>query len=146
MAFARSGLSLFRPVATPTPAAVTQIHRFSQRARLRQEAKITTASTTAPVDANASAVEQARPPALPYFVQRSSSNNLPVYLDQKRGGNRTETKVRKVSGDSQALKKELQTYLNISAEDIWVTHPSGHIVAKGQHYSKTIEFLESKKF
>ncbi|KAL1639462.1 54S ribosomal protein img2, mitochondrial [Diplodia intermedia] len=120
---------------------------LAQPAMLTERAaEITTASTTAPVDANAPAVEQARPPILPYFVQRTPSNNLPVYKALKRGGNRKETKLRKISGDLKALQSELRAYLDIPEHDITIITTTGHIVAKGDHYLKIVEFLKSKQF
>ncbi|KAK0650328.1 54S ribosomal protein img2 [Lasiodiplodia hormozganensis] len=145
MAFARPVLPLFRPIAGARPAAITQIHRFSQCSRFRKEAEVTTASTTAPVDANAPAVEQVQSALLPYFVLRTSSNNLPVYVEKKSGGNRIQTKVRKVSGDVIALRKALQKYLSLPEDDISVNNERGYVIAKGNHHSKIVEFLESKK-
>ncbi|EOD48108.1 putative mitochondrial large ribosomal subunit protein [Neofusicoccum parvum UCRNP2] len=146
MAFARPVLPLFRPLATPRPAAITQIHRFSQCARLQQEAQVTTASTTALVDANASAVEQAQQTLLPYFVQRTPSNLLPVYNTAKRGGNLKQTKLRKISGDVKRLRDDLKAYLDLSDKEIVINQLTQNIIAKGNHRLQIIKFLESKKF
>ncbi|KKY14662.1 putative mitochondrial large ribosomal subunit [Diplodia seriata] len=132
---------------SPQAGRYAAFSTLAQPAMLTERvAEITTASTTAPVDANAPAVEQVRPPILPYFVQRTPSNNLPVYNAQKRGGNRKETKLRKISGDVKALQSELRAYLDIPEHDITINPTTGHIIAKGDHYMKIVEFLKSKQF
>ena len=44
---------------------------------------------------------------LPFSVQRTHRNNLPVYTELKHGGNRKSTVIRCITGDIKAFKTEL---------------------------------------
>lgn len=93
-------------------------------------AVVTTASTTPPVDASSSATEQVQRTLLPYFVQRTPSNILPVYKEAKRGGNLKLTKVRKISGDVKRLHSDLKAYLELSESEIVINSVTQNIIAK----------------
>ncbi|EKG10707.1 Ribosomal protein L49/IMG2 [Macrophomina phaseolina MS6] len=100
---------------------------------------------TAPVDTTFAA-EQVRSTLLPYFVQRTPSNLLPVYKETKRGGNLRLTKVRKISGDVKRLHNDLKAYLDLSEAEITINSVTQNIIAKGDHRDQIIKFLESKNF
>ncbi|CDF91351.1 ZYBA0S11-00848g1_1 [Zygosaccharomyces bailii CLIB 213] len=66
-----------------------------------------------------------------YFVQRSTTGNLPVYLDVKNGGSIT-TEVRKVEGDVVKLRDDLQEQLPHIPKKSWkCILQSNKIVIKG---------------
>lgn len=39
------------------------------------------------------------PPSLPFQIRRSRTNNLPVYIDKKRGGSLVLTVIKNIKGD-----------------------------------------------
>lgn len=79
-----------------------------------------------------------------YHVARSASKNLPVYTDYKRGGNLHLTTVRKVTGDLQALRDELRTWLSKKDEDVKINPLTQHVVVKGHHKEKIADFLRGR--
>jgi large subunit ribosomal protein L49 len=79
-----------------------------------------------------------------YHVARSASKNLPVYTDYKRGGNLHLTTVRKITGDSAALRDELRELLRKKDQDVSVNPLNGHVVVKGHHSAKITEFLKER--
>jgi large subunit ribosomal protein L49 len=79
-----------------------------------------------------------------YHVARSASKNLPVYTDYKRGGNLHLTTVRKITGDSTALRDELRELLRKQDKDVSVNPLNGHVVVKGHHSAKIAEFLKER--
>jgi len=78
------------------------------------------------------ATETARSPAAAgqqaYHVSRTASDKLPVYQDLKNGGNRRLTLVRKISGDSAALMRDLQQGLGLPRDKIKVNPVTRHVV------------------
>jgi hypothetical protein len=67
---------------------------------------------------------------LPYHVHRTASQGLPVYHLAKRGGNLHQTRVRKVDGDLEALKDDLQQALGLKKEDVVINRLSRQIIIK----------------
>lgn len=73
---------------------------------------------------------------LPYFVRRTASNQLPVYVDTKAGGNKQLTKVQKTEGDLDALRNDLAIALNVSevrgkpGPEVTLNRLTGHIIVK----------------
>jgi large subunit ribosomal protein L49 len=69
---------------------------------------------------------------LPYFIRRTASNQLPVYLVTKAGGTKQQTKIQKTEGDLDALRTDLARYLNIDPKspDVTINRLNGHIVVK----------------
>ncbi|XP_028398493.1 NAD-dependent protein deacetylase sirtuin-2-like isoform X2 [Dendronephthya gigantea] len=51
------------------------------------------------------------PPSLPFQIRRSKTNNLPVYVDKKRGGSLVLTVIRNIKGDLNELVKMLKKML-----------------------------------
>lgn len=66
---------------------------------------------------------------LPYFVHRSSTNNLPVYLEKRTTLRRT--RIRKVEGDANALRDDLIRELNLQPELVTINGLTNHILIKG---------------
>lgn len=87
----------------------------------------TSSPAPTPTSSGPSAVATPAPTSLPYLVSRTPSKNLPVYQDAKRGGNLKITQLRKISGDAQALKRNLATELSLQPEQIRLNPVTGHI-------------------
>ena len=90
---------------------------------------------------NAPSTDAARPPVnlqltnLPYFIRRTASNQLPVYLVTKAGGTKQQTKIQKTEGDMDALRSDLAQYLGLESSgtkspDVTINRLNGHIVVK----------------
>ncbi|KAF2444333.1 hypothetical protein P171DRAFT_521681 [Karstenula rhodostoma CBS 690.94] len=79
-----------------------------------------------------------------YHVARSSSRNLPIYSDYKRGGNLHLTTVRKITGDLSALRDELRVFLNKKNEDVKINSLTQHVIVKGHHVPQITEFLRAR--
>lgn len=72
---------------------------------------------------------------LPYFVRRTASNQLPVYVDTKAGGNKQLTKIQKTEGDLDALRNDLAITLGDADghkpnPDVTLNRLTGHIIVK----------------
>jgi hypothetical protein len=95
-----------------------------------------------------SPVPHNQPIHLPYHVDRTGTNNLPVYLDLKAGKTLRQTRIRKIVGDVHKLKDDLvkELGLNPEFEKAEVGAVTGHIVIKGWHRAKVENFLKGKGF
>lgn len=68
---------------------------------------------------------------LPYFVRRTPSNQLPVYLVTKAGGTKQQTKIQKTEGDVDALRNDLVRSLGVeSSKEVTINRLNGHIIVK----------------
>jgi large subunit ribosomal protein L49 len=69
---------------------------------------------------------------LPYFVRRTGSNQLPVYLVTKAGGTKQLTKIQKTEGDLDALRDDLAYSLGVDVRspDVSINRLNGHIIVK----------------
>lgn len=69
---------------------------------------------------------------LPYFVRRTASNQLPVYLVTKAGGTKQLTKIQKTEGDLDALRDDLAYTLDVDVRspDVSINRLTGHIIVK----------------
>ncbi|KAJ0426140.1 mitochondrial large subunit ribosomal protein-domain-containing protein [Aspergillus carlsbadensis] len=91
---------------------------------------------------------------LPYFVRRTPSNQLPVYLVTKAGGTKQQTKIQKTEGDLDSLRNDLARYLGLESgdpkgaksSDITVNRLNGHIVVKGWRKNEIKTFLLERNF
>ncbi|KAL6709475.1 54S ribosomal protein img2, mitochondrial [Coniothyrium glycines] len=79
-----------------------------------------------------------------YHVGRSSSKNLPIYTDYKRGGNLHLTTIRKITGDPSALRDELRVLLNKKEGDVKVNTLNNHVIIKGHHTVEVSDFLKAR--
>jgi large subunit ribosomal protein L49 len=84
-------------------------------------------------------VKQSGPPLqltnLPYFVRRTASNQLPVYVVTKAGGTKQLTKIQKTEGDLDALRNDLALALGVvdgskPNPDVTLNRLTGHIIVK----------------
>lgn len=69
---------------------------------------------------------------LPYFIRRTPSNQLPIYLVTKAGGTKQETRLRKTEGDLNALRDDLVKYLGLESKpsEVYINQTNGHITIK----------------
>ncbi|CAI4037644.1 hypothetical protein SMKI_03G1220 [Saccharomyces mikatae IFO 1815] len=81
-----------------------------------------------------------------YFVERSSTGNLPVYSAYKNGGNKVITEIRKIQGDIIQLRNDLQEQLPFIPKGFWsVVMQSKKIIIKGNAV-ETVKRVLTKKF
>jgi large subunit ribosomal protein L49 len=79
---------------------------------------------------------------LPFTIERTHSNNLPVYTDLRNGGMRKLTVVRKISGDINEFKAELSKIVSNSP----IEEKMGRIEISGQHSEKVKLWLRRLGF
>ncbi len=82
-------------------------------------------------------VSTASLPQLPYHVQRTASQELPVYHLARRGGNLHQTRIRKIRGDVTALRDDLRAFLRLKNEHAAINQITGHIILKVRGYPAT---------
>mmetsp|Transcript_10113 Transcript_10113/g.22748 ORF Transcript_10113/g.22748 Transcript_10113/m.22748 type:complete len:167 (+) Transcript_10113:118-618(+) len=75
----------------------------------------------------------------PFRVGRTGSDNLPVYLQKRLNGNTMLTLVRKVGGDDEALRRELEV---LCQKKVHVGR-SGYLEINGNHKNKVKAYLQS---
>ncbi|KAJ5239484.1 Ribosomal protein L49/IMG2 [Penicillium chermesinum] len=85
---------------------------------------------------------------LPYFVRRTGSNQLPVYLVTKAGGTKQLTKIQKTEGDLDSLRNDLALTLGIDlrSPDVSINRLNGHIIVKGWRKPEILKFLQERNF
>ncbi|PLB52870.1 hypothetical protein P170DRAFT_472760 [Aspergillus steynii IBT 23096] len=91
---------------------------------------------------------------LPYFIRRTPSNQLPVYLITKAGGTKQQTKLQKTEGDLDALRKDLAQFLGLESgdpaapqsPDVAINRLTGHILVKGWRKPEIQQFLLQRNF
>ncbi|GIK01566.1 hypothetical protein Aspvir_005604 [Aspergillus viridinutans] len=91
---------------------------------------------------------------LPYFIRRTASNQLPVYLVTKAGGTKQQTKIQKTEGDLEALRSDLARYLGLESgdprspksPDVTINRLNGHIIVKGWRKPEIQKFLLERNF
>ncbi|KAI9878321.1 MAG: hypothetical protein M1830_001254 [Pleopsidium flavum] len=110
-----------------------------------------TAPPTSPPSSTASHPSSPSPspsptPKQPYHVSRTPSNQLPIYLLAKRGGNLHQTRIKKIEGDIAELRKQLQQELKVAEQEIKINQLTRHIVIKGWRKPEVAKFLEEKRF
>lgn len=80
-----------------------------------------------------------------YFVERSSTGNLPVYTDYKSGGNKLVTEIRKITGNIVQLRNDLQAQLPNIPKNAWKIRPqSKKIVIEGNVAPELKRVLRNK--
>ncbi|DAA74351.1 TPA_exp: Uncharacterized protein A8136_3549 [Trichophyton benhamiae CBS 112371] len=85
---------------------------------------------------------------LPYFIRRTPSNQLPIYLVTKAGGTKQETRLRKTEGDLNALRDDLVKYLGLESKpsEVYINQTNGHITIKGWRKPEVTQFLLDRRF
>ena len=118
-------------MAQPSRHIRTFLTHLRRQAQALKEQPVPSAAPTLPGQG-----KQPLPPLqlsnLPYFVRRTGSNQLPVYLVTKAGGTKQLTKIQKTEGDMDALRSDLaQTLgLDVRSPDVSINRLNGHIIIK----------------
>ncbi|KAL1962083.1 hypothetical protein VTN77DRAFT_611 [Rasamsonia byssochlamydoides] len=131
-------------------------------AKLSRKSQATAQTTTQPStsgQADAQSAQQTQAPPLqltnlPYFVRRTPSNQLPVYLEKKAGGTKQQTKIQKTEGDLEALRSDLARALGLESgepnakksPDVTINRLNGHIIVKGWRKPEIQKFLLERNF
>ncbi|CZS97982.1 related to mitochondrial 60s ribosomal protein [Rhynchosporium agropyri] len=152
-------LTFLRPMALPRVATIHKYLGFSQSTlRKASTSKTTTTASTSSPSLTATPSSSASPepssiisaaktapsaPLKPYFVLRTPSNQLPVYQLAKRGGNMKLTRVRKIEGDVNALRNDLQKELGMSDKEVVVNQLTRQVMVKGHMKSQIEKFFLS---
>jgi len=71
---------------------------------------------------------------------------LPVYLLSKRGGNLKQTKLRRIEGNINVLRTDLQKALGLEEKDVMINQLTQQIIVKGHKKFEVLKFLEDHKF
>lgn len=114
-------LTFLRPMALPRAST---INYFLGAARL----STATASKSAPPPSPLGAAIERK--VYPYRITRTPSNNYPIYTLAKRGGNMKLTKLRRIEGDVNVLRKDLQLALGMDEKEVVVNQLTRHIIVK----------------
>lgn len=70
------------------------------------------------------------PPPLAYHVHRTASHQLPIYHLAKRGGNLHQTRIRKIEGNVEVLRNEIESSLGLREGLVFINRLTGHIIIK----------------
>ncbi|KAJ5095387.1 hypothetical protein NUU61_004743 [Penicillium alfredii] len=144
-----------RPVSSSTILPTRQTRTFLTQLRRQAQALKEQAVTPPPAPTKKPSAPK---PALqlhnlPYFVRRTGSNQLPVYLVTKAGGTKQLTKIQKTEGDLDALRNDLSRTLGIDAAEsrsktpgVSINRLTGHIIVKGWRKPEILKFLTERNF
>lgn len=123
-----AALPFLRPLPLPRASFIQSfLRRVSTTPQADQEGQLPQSLDPHPHPSNSypapntnpTAAPQAIPPALPYHVRRTPSNQLPVYqITKGTGGTSKLTRLRKIDGDLAQLRSDLQQALQLKDEQI----------------------------
>lgn len=86
-------------------------------------------------------------PNLPYFVNRTRGNELPVYNERKgQGRTQLRTIVSKIDGNVEKLRNELRGRLALPDSDVVINPVNKHIHIKGHHKKIVQHHLWERRF
>ncbi|GAW82177.1 60S ribosomal protein, mitochondrial precursor [Plasmodium gonderi] len=74
---------------------------------------------------------------IPFYIRRTASDNLPVFLKYKNNKNLVVTVIRKIKGNKEILKREIESICNtnvIEKTDCWLI--------KGNHKKKIKDYFK----
>ncbi|RJE20547.1 hypothetical protein PHISCL_07113 [Aspergillus sclerotialis] len=128
----------------PTQQRRTFLVQLKRQAQSLKEA--TTANPEPPVSPKPAKLKLSN---LPYFVRRTASNQLPVYLVTKAGGTKQQTKIQKTEGNVNALRDDLTMYLDSNSpksSEVTINRLNNHIIVKGWRKPEILRFLEERNF
>ncbi|VWU51379.1 mitochondrial ribosomal protein L49 precursor, putative [Hepatocystis sp. ex Piliocolobus tephrosceles] len=74
---------------------------------------------------------------IPFYIRRTASDNLPVFLKYKNNKNLVVTVIRKIKGNREVLKKEIESICNIN-----VIEKTDCFLIRGNHKKKIKEYLK----
>ncbi|KAK3385975.1 mitochondrial large subunit ribosomal protein-domain-containing protein [Podospora didyma] len=84
--------------------------------------------------------------SFPWRVARTNAGNLPIFQQEKRGGNLPLTVIKKVEGDVAALRNELSVYLKLEHFKLRTKTPTNHIEIRGKYKYDVKKFLHDRGF
>lgn len=140
-------LTFLRPLALPRASAIRYFLSASHLSTTTTTSSTTPAITTpqsspssaasapslaasSPFASSSSSSSPTSAAKQPYNIIRTPSNNLPIYLLAKRGGNLKQTRLRKIEGDVGALRSDLQQALGLEEKECVINRVTSHIVIK----------------
>lgn len=82
---------------------------------------------------------------LPYFISRTENNNLPVYQEYKEGGNKLQVRIRRVEGNLQFLKNQIEEAFQMKG-GVRINPLAGHVIVKGRRRDEIVRFLSDLRF
>ncbi|RAL64718.1 hypothetical protein DID88_001749 [Monilinia fructigena] len=137
-------LQFLRPMALPRPTTLRYflgVARLSTNSASSHPTSQAISVSTSTISPKTSAAVPNQPP---YWVSRTPSKNLPVYLLAKAGGNLKQTKIRKIEGDIMKLKDQLEeAFFN---KEIRVNQLTKQIIIKGWCKPEVEKFLVARNF
>ncbi|KAL2072407.1 hypothetical protein VTL71DRAFT_11750 [Oculimacula yallundae] len=150
-------LSFLRPMALPRAATLHKFLGLSQTALRKASTSTSTSTTASTLPSSPSAAASSSPisstlstptapattPLKPYLIVRTPSNQLPIYHLAKRGGNKKLTRVRKIEGDVNMLRSDLQAELGMSEKDVVVNQLTRQVIVKGHKKPEIEKFFLS---
>ncbi|KAH7369771.1 mitochondrial large subunit ribosomal protein-domain-containing protein, partial [Rhexocercosporidium sp. MPI-PUGE-AT-0058] len=102
---------------------------------------LTSPSSALPTSSMPSTSTSPATPIKPYLILRTPSNKLPIYHLSKRGGNKKLTRVRKIEGDVNMLRMDLQKELGVGEKDVVVNQLTRQVIVKGHMKSQIEKFF-----
>ncbi|KAJ5888028.1 Phosphopantothenoylcysteine decarboxylase [Penicillium taxi] len=148
--FSPTRYASFSILQLKSPSTMNQARMFlthvRRQAQAFREPPITRSTSTLPKGAKSQPALQLT--NLPYFVRRTGSNQLPVYVVTKAGGTKQLTKIQKTEGDLDALRNDLALTLGVDvrSSDVSVNRLTGHIIVKGWRKPEIVDFLKERNF
>ncbi|KGO72997.1 Ribosomal protein L49/IMG2 [Penicillium italicum] len=151
-----SGLAMsYRPQFSlstlPTRQSRTFLAHLGRQAQALKQQSTTPLATSSPAKSDKKPSPTLQLTNLPYFVRRTASNQLPVYVVTKAGGTKQLTKLQKTEGDLDALRNDLASALGVvdgnkPNPDVTLNRLTGHIIVKGWRKPEILNFLQERKF
>lgn len=119
----------------PTRQSRTFIAHLGRQAQALKQQSTTPSATPSPAKSDKKSSPTLQLTNLPYFVRRTASNQLPVYVVTKAGGTKQLTKLQKTEGDLDALRNDLASALGVvdgnkPNPDVTLNRLTGHIIVK----------------
>ena len=81
-----------------------------------------------------------------YFVERSSTGNLPVYSDFRAGRNKVVTEIRKIRGNVVQLRNDLQEMLPDIPKKSWKILPQSHKIVIDGNVVRAVKRVLAESF
>ncbi|KAH6721195.1 mitochondrial large subunit ribosomal protein-domain-containing protein [Leptodontidium sp. MPI-SDFR-AT-0119] len=144
-------LQFLRPMSLPRAATLHKYLGVTPSLTVSQLRNSSTSTSSSPTTSTLSPSSTAAPtstptptpaspasPLKPYLLLRTPSNKLPIYHLSKRGGNKKLTRVRKIEGDVNMLRQDLQKELGMGEKDVVVNQLTRQVIVKG-HMKPQIE-------
>ena len=84
-------------------------------------------------------------PQFPFDIDRTRTNNIPVYVTAKAGGSKIVTTVRKIRGDLKELERVIRLHLGDN-NHYQINELTSQIHIKGNHKDKLTRLLKELGF